>query len=73
MGDKHPGALLSDNPWEDRWVKGKEEESGTRGPRGFSFMCCLEDAFSEVVQKAQKEGRGYFAPALIHLTRATTT
>ena len=48
--------------------KGKGE-MGTRGARDFSFMCCLEDAFSKVVQEAQKEGRDYFTSALIHLTR----
>jgi hypothetical protein len=30
MENKHPGALLFENPWGDRWGKGKEEESGTR-------------------------------------------
>ena len=46
MGDKHTGALLSVNLWGDRWGRGKDE-SGTRGARGFSFLGCLEDVFSE--------------------------
>ncbi len=53
-GKQHPGALLSENLWGDRWGKGKGE-SGTRGARDFSYTGRLEDAFSEVVQ-AQKEG-----------------
>ena len=72
MGDKHL-VPFSQTTYGVIGGEREKDESGTRGARGFSFMCCLEDAFSEVVQEAQKEGQGYFAPALIHLTRATTT